>query len=75
MSRSRFTIVSHLSTAWDGPATSARLLWQSSRVSDHDKTREELLEAIDHLRAEIERLKEELRRARRDTHEVPPHYL
>jgi hypothetical protein len=26
------------------------------------------------LRAEVARLAEELRRVRRDTHEVPPHY-
>lgn len=50
-------------------------VWQSTKVSDHDQTREELLEAIARLRAELERVKEELRRARRDTHEVPPHYL
>jgi septal ring factor EnvC (AmiA/AmiB activator) len=44
-------------------------------VSSAKPTREELEETIKELRLEIARLKEELRRTRRDTHEVPPHYL
>lgn len=36
---------------------------------------EELRELVASLRAEVARLHEELRRARRDHHEVPPHYL
>jgi hypothetical protein len=28
-----------------------------------------------HLKAELARVREELRRARRDHHETPPHYL
>jgi ribosome recycling factor len=38
-------------------------------------TREELEELVSNLREEVSRLKEELRRQRRDTYEVPPHYL
>jgi hypothetical protein len=44
-------------------------------VGDDDLSREELLALVESLRLEVERLSEELRRARRDTHEVPPHYL
>jgi len=44
-------------------------------VSDSEATREELEALVDSLRAEVARLKEELRRERRDRHEVPPHYL
>jgi uncharacterized small protein (DUF1192 family) len=44
-------------------------------VSDDDLSHEELLSVIAALREEVARLTEELRRARRDTHEVPPHYL
>jgi hypothetical protein len=43
-------------------------------VSDPEPTREELLELVAALRAEVERLSELLRRERRDSHEVPPHY-
>ncbi len=38
-------------------------------------TREELEAIITSLREEITRLKEEILRLRRDTNEVPPHYL
>ena len=38
-------------------------------------TREELEALVATLREEIERLRDELRRLRRDSHEVPPHYL
>jgi hypothetical protein len=44
-------------------------------MGDDDLTREELARLVDALRLEVARLTEELRRARRDTHEVPPHYL
>ncbi len=44
-------------------------------MGDDDLTREELLSLVAALREEIARLADELRRARRDTHEVPPHYL
>jgi hypothetical protein len=44
-------------------------------VGDDDLSREELLALVESLRLEVERLSEELRRARRATHEVPPHYL
>jgi ribosome recycling factor len=40
-----------------------------------EPTREELLELIRQLREENARLKEEIRRIRRDNAEVPPHYL
>ncbi|MBU6515786.1 MAG: hypothetical protein KGI65_07875 [Acidobacteriota bacterium] len=40
-----------------------------------EPTPEELRRLVEELRAEVARLKEELRRARRDQHEVPPHYL
>jgi archaellum component FlaC len=40
-----------------------------------EPTREQLIETVKELREEVARLKEELRRTRRDTHEVPPHYL
>jgi hypothetical protein len=44
-------------------------------VDDASLSREQLLALIDELRAELERLRDELRRAHRDSHEVPPHYL
>ena len=44
-------------------------------MGENEETREELEALIATLRKEIERLKDELRRLRRDTHEVPPHYL
>ncbi len=40
-----------------------------------EPTRDELVETIAELRDEVARLKEEIRRIRRDSHEVPPHYL
>lgn len=40
-----------------------------------EETREELVATIAELRKEIERLREELRLARRSSAEVPPHYL
>jgi hypothetical protein len=40
-----------------------------------EPSREELEEIISSLRDEIIRLKEEIRRIRRETNEVPPHYL
>jgi archaellum component FlaC len=40
-----------------------------------EPSKEELVALVQELREEVARLKEELRRARRDTHEVPPHYL
>jgi uncharacterized small protein (DUF1192 family) len=43
-------------------------------VPDDEPTRDELVELVAALRAEVARLSEELKRARRDTHEVPPHY-
>ena len=50
-------------------------LWQSTKVGEDETTREELEALVASLRAEVERLKDELRRLRRDTHEVPPHDL
>jgi prefoldin subunit 5 len=44
-------------------------------MSDHEATREQLLEQISQLRAEVERLRAEIRQIRRDHHETPPHYL
>lgn len=44
-------------------------------MADDELSREELLALVESLRLEVARLSEELRRARRDTHEVPPHYL
>jgi len=38
-------------------------------------SRDELEEIISSLREEITRLKEEIRLIRRETNEVPPHYL
>jgi hypothetical protein len=40
-----------------------------------EPTLEELRELVASLREEVALLKEELRRTRRDSHEVPPHYL
>jgi hypothetical protein len=42
---------------------------------DEQRSAEEWRDLVATLREEIGRLKEELRRARRDHHEVPPHYL
>lgn len=47
---------------------------QSGTVTD-EPTPEELRELVGALREEVARLKDELRRARQDHHEVPPHYL
>jgi uncharacterized small protein (DUF1192 family) len=38
-------------------------------------SREELLSLVGELRAEVARLKEEIRRLRHDEHEVPPHHV
>jgi prefoldin subunit 5 len=40
-----------------------------------ERTRDELEAIIASLRDEITRLKEEIRQIRRETNEVPPHYL
>ena len=37
-------------------------------------SKEELVALVARLRAEVERLQDELRRVRRDHHEAPPHY-
>jgi uncharacterized small protein (DUF1192 family) len=42
---------------------------------ESEPSREELEALIASLREEIARLKEEIRRTRRETNEVPPHYL
>ncbi len=42
---------------------------------DDALTREQLESLVTTLRAEVDRLKEELRQLRRDRHETPPHYL
>jgi len=44
-------------------------------TTNEEPTRDELTALVASLRDEVARLKEELRRARRDQHEVPPHYL
>ncbi|HET9089787.1 MAG TPA: hypothetical protein VFN54_05740 [Acidimicrobiales bacterium] len=44
-------------------------------MGENETTREELEVLVAALTAEVERLKDELRRLRRDAHEVPPHYL
>lgn len=44
-------------------------------VSDTKPTSDEYEEIIRDLKAEIVRLKEEIRKIRRDNNEVPPHYL
>ena len=44
-------------------------------VTVREPTRDELVKAIAELREEVARLKEEIRHLRRDSHEVPPHYL
>jgi len=44
-------------------------------VNDTTPTREEYEEIIRELKAEVGRLKEEIRKIRRDNNEVPPHYL
>ncbi|HUX05086.1 MAG TPA: hypothetical protein VMV53_09325 [Acidimicrobiales bacterium] len=44
-------------------------------MSEREATREELEERVANLLAEIARLKDEIRRLRREQHEVPPHYL
>jgi uncharacterized small protein (DUF1192 family) len=43
-------------------------------VSQSDASREELENTIALLREENARLKEEIRKIRRETNEVPPHY-
>jgi cell division protein FtsB len=43
-------------------------------VSQSNATREELESTIELLREENARLKEEIRKIRRETNEVPPHY-
>ena len=43
-------------------------------LEDHS-SEDQWSEIVATLREEIARLKEELRLARRDHHEVPPHYL
>jgi hypothetical protein len=43
-------------------------------VSQTDASREELESTIASLREENARLKEEIRKIRRETNEVPPHY-
>jgi cell division protein FtsB len=43
-------------------------------VSQVDASREELEATIVSLREENARLKEEIRKIRRETNEVPPHY-
>jgi uncharacterized small protein (DUF1192 family) len=48
---------------------------ENSAVSTSEPTLEELEALIATLREENERLRSELRQARRDTHETPPHYL
>jgi hypothetical protein len=44
-------------------------------MSNDDETRDELENTIASLREENARLKEEIRKIRRETNEVPPHYL
>ena len=44
-------------------------------TDDVERSESEWRELVAALREEIARLKEESRRARRDHHEVPPHYL
>jgi uncharacterized small protein (DUF1192 family) len=44
-------------------------------VTNDDASREELESLIRTLRAEVERLKGEISRLRRDVDERPPHYL
>jgi uncharacterized small protein (DUF1192 family) len=44
-------------------------------VTPTEPSRDELEAIIASLHEEISRLKEEIRRIRRDTNEVPPHYL
>jgi hypothetical protein len=44
-------------------------------MAEIELTREELEELIQTLRHEVTRLKEEIRRIRRDDADVPPHYL
>jgi chromosome segregation ATPase len=43
-------------------------------MSQSDLSREDLEETIASLREENARLKEEIRKIRRETNEVPPHY-
>jgi hypothetical protein len=47
----------------------------SSDNVDDSPSREELLRLIAELRAENQRLRDEIRREERDRHETPPHYL
>jgi cell division protein FtsB len=44
-------------------------------MGQSDASREELEKTIVSLREENARLKEEIRKIRRETNEVPPHYL
>ena len=50
-------------------------VWEYKDVSEAEPSREDLLATVTSLRDEVARLKEEIRRIRRETHEVPPHYL
>ena len=43
-------------------------------MTSTEPTREELEATITSLRDEIDRLKEEIRKIRRETNEAPPHY-
>jgi hypothetical protein len=48
---------------------------ESFQVTPTEPSRDELEEIISSLREENARLKEEIRRIRRETNEAPPHYL
>jgi hypothetical protein len=48
---------------------------ESYEVTPTEPTRDELEAIIASLREEIIRLKDEIRRIRRENNEVPPHYL
>jgi uncharacterized coiled-coil protein SlyX len=50
-------------------------LWENLNVSTNEPTIEELEKVIVDLRAEVQRLQEQLRLARRQDNEIPPHYL
>jgi uncharacterized coiled-coil protein SlyX len=50
-------------------------LCENLNVSENEPTIEELEKVIVDLRAEVQRLQEQLRLARRQDAEIPPHYL
>lgn len=78
----KFDLVEHLpmvlrTNAQEGwrPIQRSDAMCKPVLMAEIELTREELEELIQTLRHEVTRLKEEIRRIRRDDADVPPHYL